>query len=59
LLPQLCDGKVLVSTIPGDAKAFCPGPLGGVETPMAQGANALFVPWVDMCAQSSGTASAR
>jgi outer membrane protein assembly factor BamB len=41
--------------LPAKKVLVCPGPLGGVETPMAQDGNALYVPWVDMCAMGSST----
>jgi alcohol dehydrogenase (cytochrome c) len=44
-----------IGLLPAKQVLVCPGPLGGVETPMAQDANALYVPWVDMCAMSSST----
>ena len=31
------------------AVAYCPGALGGVETPMALAGGTVFVPWVDLC----------
>jgi alcohol dehydrogenase (cytochrome c) len=44
-----------IGPLPNKKVLVCPGPLGGVETPMALGGNALYVPWVDMCAMSSST----
>ena len=44
-----------VGPLPAKQVLVCPGPLGGVETPMALSTTALFVPWVDMCAMSSST----
>jgi outer membrane protein assembly factor BamB len=41
--------------LPAKSVLVCPGPLGGVETPMALDGKALYVPWVDMCALSSST----
>jgi alcohol dehydrogenase (cytochrome c) len=41
--------------LPTKKVLVCPGPLGGVETPMALDSKALYVPWVDMCAVSSST----
>ena len=39
-------------------KAVCyePGELGGVETPMAASGNLIFVPWVDLCFNTTATA---
>jgi alcohol dehydrogenase (cytochrome c) len=31
------------------ARAYCPGALGGVETPMASSGGTVFAPWVDLC----------
>ena len=31
------------------AVAYCPGALGGVETPMALAGGMVFAPWVDLC----------
>jgi alcohol dehydrogenase (cytochrome c) len=44
-----------IGPLPAKEVLVCPGPLGGVETPMAQDSKALYVPWVDMCARSSAT----
>jgi len=44
-----------IGLLPKKPVLVCPGPLGGVETPMAQDSKALYVPWVDMCALSSST----
>jgi alcohol dehydrogenase (cytochrome c) len=35
---------------------YCPGSLGGVLTPMAEAANTLYVPWIDLCLQGTATA---
>lgn len=35
--------------LPAKAVTYCPGSLGGVETPMPETGTALYVPWVDLC----------
>jgi outer membrane protein assembly factor BamB len=44
-----------IGPLPKKPVLVCPGPLGGVETPMAYAGNALFVPYVNMCAMTSST----
>jgi outer membrane protein assembly factor BamB len=41
--------------LPAKKVLVCPGPLGGVETPMAQDSKAVYVPWVDACVLTSST----
>lgn len=41
--------------LPARQVLVCPGPLGGVETPMAEAGNSLFVPFVNLCAKESST----
>jgi alcohol dehydrogenase (cytochrome c) len=42
-----------VGPLPRQPVTVCPGPLGGVATPMAYSAGRLFVPVVDLCASST------
>jgi alcohol dehydrogenase (cytochrome c) len=39
--------------VPAKPVTFCPGSLGGVLTPMAENANTLYVPWIDLCLQAT------
>jgi alcohol dehydrogenase (cytochrome c) len=41
--------------LPARAVVYCPGSLGGVLTPLAEAADRLFVPWVDICFKGSAT----
>jgi outer membrane protein assembly factor BamB len=41
--------------LPAKPVVVCPGPLGGVETPMAEAGNSLYVPWLNLCSKSSAT----
>jgi alcohol dehydrogenase (cytochrome c) len=45
-----------VGPLPSKLVLVCPGPLGGVETPMAFAGNAVFVPWLNSCAMESASA---
>lgn len=45
-----------VGPLPKKQVPVCPGDFGGVETPMAQAAGTLFVPWLNLCAVGSATA---
>ena len=42
-----------IGKLPKKLVSVCPGPLGGVETPMAEGGNTLYVPWLNLCANES------
>ena len=44
-----------VGPLPQRRVTVCPGPLGGVETPMAYAEGRLFVPVVDLCGWGSAT----
>ncbi|MGC1184588.1 MAG: PQQ-binding-like beta-propeller repeat protein [Candidatus Dormiibacterota bacterium] len=35
--------------LPAKPVTYCPGSVGGVETPMAETGTTLYVPWVDWC----------
>jgi len=62
---QASDGKVLwtlnvgrhnaaeYGPLPAKPTLMCPGPLGGVLTPMAYSAGVVFVPWLDECLTDS------
>jgi outer membrane protein assembly factor BamB len=41
--------------LPAKLVVYCPGSLGGVETPMAESGNVLYVPWIDWCFKGSAT----
>jgi alcohol dehydrogenase (cytochrome c) len=41
--------------LPAKPVLYCPGSLGGVETPMAESGNVLYVPWIDWCFKGSAT----
>ncbi len=41
--------KYQYGPLPAKAATYCPGSLGGVETPMAETGSRLYVPWVDLC----------
>jgi alcohol dehydrogenase (cytochrome c) len=41
--------------LPRHAVVYCPGSLGGVLTPLAEAADRLFVPWIDICFKGSAT----
>ena len=45
--------------LPAHPVVYCPGSLGGVLTPLAEAANRLYVPWVDVCVKGSATGLAR
>jgi alcohol dehydrogenase (cytochrome c) len=45
--------------LPKQAAVYCPGSLGGVLTPLAESANRLFVPWIDVCFKGSATGLVR
>jgi alcohol dehydrogenase (cytochrome c) len=40
--------------LPAKPVTFCPGPLGGVETPMAETGSTLYVPFVNLCVKATG-----
>jgi alcohol dehydrogenase (cytochrome c) len=41
--------------LPAKPVLVCPGPLGGVLTPMAYSAGVVYVPWIDLCLDQSAT----
>jgi outer membrane protein assembly factor BamB len=41
--------------LPRQAVTYCPGSLGGVLTPLAEAADRLYVPWIDLCFKGSAT----
>jgi outer membrane protein assembly factor BamB len=41
--------------LPPKPVLYCPGSAGGVETPMAESRNVLYVPWIDLCLSGSAT----
>ncbi len=41
--------------LPAKPVVYCPGSLGGVETPMAEAGGTLYVPWVDWCFKGKAT----
>jgi alcohol dehydrogenase (cytochrome c) len=43
--------------LPAKPVLVCPGPLGGVLTPMAYSAGVVYVPWIDLCLDQSVTAT--
>jgi alcohol dehydrogenase (cytochrome c) len=42
--------------LPAKPVLECPGPFGGVLTPMAYSAGVVYVPWIDLCLDQSATA---
>jgi len=40
---------------PAHPVVYCPGSLGGVLTPMADSADVVYVPWIDLCLKASAT----
>jgi alcohol dehydrogenase (cytochrome c) len=45
--------------LPAHPVVYCPGSLGGVLTPLAEAANRLYVPWIDLCFKGSATGLVR
>jgi outer membrane protein assembly factor BamB len=41
--------------LPAKSVTYCPGSLGGVETPMAETGSTLYVPWIDWCFKGKAT----
>jgi alcohol dehydrogenase (cytochrome c) len=41
--------------LPAKPVLVCPGPLGGVLSPMAYSAGVVYVPWIDLCLEESAT----
>jgi outer membrane protein assembly factor BamB len=41
--------------LPTTPVTYCPGSAGGVLTPMAENANTLYVPWIDLCYKATAT----
>lgn len=47
--------KYQYGPLPAKPVTYCPGSLGGVETPMAETGNTLYVPWIDLCLKGKAT----
>lgn len=45
--------------LPKKPVVYFPGSLGGVQTPMAEARNVLYVPWIDVCFKGSATGLVR
>ncbi len=41
--------------LPAKPVVYCPGSAGGVETPLAEAGNVVYVPWIDLCLKGSAT----
>jgi outer membrane protein assembly factor BamB len=41
--------------LPATPELVCPGPLGGVLTPMAYSPGVVYVPWIDLCLEQGAT----